>query len=418
MRDSFATMWDQLAPIGLLEDGGYGRYALTGVDAELREWFVAQAQARGLDVVDDRAGNTWAWWGDPDAAVSAGRPGVVMGSHLDSVRSGGAFDGPLGVVSALAVLDRLQAAAARATPSPTAAGPALPTPPRPVGVVVMAEEEGARFGVACAGSRLLTGSLAGDRALGLRDDDGTTMAEALRHAGHPSRHLGADPEALRRVGTFVELHVEQGRGLVHLERAVAVGSGIWPHGRWRLELTGRADHAGTTALEDRDDPVLALAHAVLEARRAARAHACLATVGRLQVHPGSVNGIAARATAWLDARGPHESGVRDVVEAVGAVAGVTAVEESFTAATAFEASLAARAAGLLDDAPVLGTGAGHDAGVMAQAGVPSLMLFVRNPTGVSHSPAEHAEPADCAAGTDALATVVADLLPAEPEPMG
>ncbi len=404
MTDAFATMWEQLAPLGRLGDGGYGRYAWTGVDAQLRGWFVAQAQARGLDVERDRAGNLWAWWGDPDAAVRAGRPGVVMGSHLDSVRSGGAFDGPLGVVSALAVLDRLQASA----------GPADrgARPDRPVGVVVMADEEGARFGVACAGSRLLTGALDPDRARGLRDDDGTTQAEAAAASGVDVDHVGADPDALARVGAFVELHVEQGRGLVHLDRPVAVGSGIWPHGRWRVELEGRADHAGTTALEDRDDPVLALAHVVLATRRAAEDHGCLATVGRLQVHPGSVNGIAARTTAWLDARGPDEAALRRVVHAVAAAAGGPPVEESWTPATDLDDGLVRRAAALLGDAPVLGTGAGHDAGVLALAGVPSLMLFVRNPTGVSHSPAEHAEPDDCAAGVDALETVVRDLVAA------
>jgi N-carbamoyl-L-amino-acid hydrolase len=394
-------MWDQLHPLGRLSDGGYGRYAWTRVDAALREWFVGQAQARGLAVDQDRAGNLWAWWGEPDAAVRAGRPGVVMGSHLDSVRSGGAFDGPLGVVSALAVLDRLQAC--------DRAGPPGQVPARPVGVVVMAEEEGARFGVACAGSRLLTGALHPDRARGLRDDEGTTLAEAAAAAGTDVRHLGADPVALGRVGTFVELHVEQGRGLVHLDRAVAVGSGIWPHGRWRVDVAGRADHAGTTALPDRDDPVLALARVVLEARRAAEQHGCLATVGRLEVRPGSVNGIASRATAWLDARGPDETDVRRVVAAVAAAAGSAPVEESFTPATGFDEALVDRAALLLDGAPVLATGAGHDAGVLAGAGVPSLMLFVRNPTGVSHSPAEHAEADDCAAGVDALETVVRDL---------
>ena len=193
---------------------------------------------------------------------------------------------------------------------------------------------------------------------------------------------------------------------------MAVGSGIWPHGRWRVDLDGRADHAGTTALADRDDPVLALAHVVLAARHAAEEHGCLATVGRLQVHPGSVNGIAARATAWLDARGPAEAGLRRVVQAVAAAAGGPPVEESWTPATAFDDDLVRRAADVLGGAPVLGTGAGHDAGVLAQAGVPSLMLFVRNPTGVSHSPAEHAEPDDCAAGVDALEAVVRDLLAA------
>ena len=106
---TFDGMWSAIEPVGRhAETGGYRRYAWTRDDATMREWFAGEAAARGLDLVTDRAGNQWAWWGDPDAAVVAGRLGVVVGSHLDSVPDGGAFDGPLGVVSALAVIDVLR----------------------------------------------------------------------------------------------------------------------------------------------------------------------------------------------------------------------------------------------------------------------------------------------------------------------
>jgi len=393
-------MWTDLAPLGRLGDGGYDRFAWTRTDDVLRTWFTAQAASRGLDVEQDRAGNLWAWWGDPDAAVAAGTPGVVVGSHLDSVPSGGAFDGPLGVVSALAAVDALQARERE--------------PARPVGVLVSAEEEGARFGLACAGTRLLTGGLDPDRARSLRDRDGTTLAEAFGVSGHDPDSLGADPRALGRVGAFVELHVEQGRGLVHLERAVGVASSIWPHGRWRFDLTGRADHAGTTPLADRDDPVLRLAAVVVEARAAAVRHACLATVGKVDVRPNGVNAVASTATVWLDVRSGSAAAVQAVVADVSRVAGVAPRCESSTAATPFDPTMTARASDLLARAPVLSTGAGHDAGVLAAAGVPTTMLLVRNPTGVSHSPHEHAEREDCLAGVEALTTVLSDLLSERP----
>ncbi|TAM92817.1 MAG: allantoate amidohydrolase [Jatrophihabitans sp.] len=384
-------MWAALEPIGRhARTGGYRRYAWTGEDANLREWFAAEAQARGMELTLDRAGNQWAWWGDPDA-----EPGVVTGSHLDSVPDGGAFDGPLGVVSALAAVDALR-------------GQGF-VPSRPIGVVNFGDEEGARFGVACAGSRILTGALAADRAAGLRDGDGVTMAEAVRAAGLDPERLGRDEEALRRVSSFVELHVEQGRALVDLGRAVAVGSSIWPHGRWRLDLNGEANHAGTTRLADRDDPMLRLAEVVLAARREAGAHDCVATVGKVRVEPNGVNAIPSAVSAWLDARGPRERAVRAVAAAVGAAGGGTITEESFTADTAFDAALVTRLAAILDGAPVLGTGAGHDAGILAAAGVPAAMLFVRNPTGVSHSPAEYAEPQDCLAGVSALTAALVEL---------
>jgi beta-ureidopropionase / N-carbamoyl-L-amino-acid hydrolase len=383
----FDRMWADLAPVGR-DPGtrGYRRFAWTRTDATLREWFAGEASARGLEVTPDRAGNLWAWTGDPDA-----EPGLVLGSHLDSVPDGGAFDGPLGIVSAFAALDLLRGRGW--------------SPRRPVGVACFADEEGARFGVACAGSRLLTGVLDPDRARALTDDDGTTMAEALSAAGQDAAALGRDDEALRRVGTFLELHVEQGRAL---DAPVGVASSIWPHGRWRLDLRGRADHSGTTRLADRDDPMLALAAVVLEARAAAERRGALATVGKVRVEPNGVNAIPSAVTAWLDTRGPAEDAVRAVVADVGRAAGTQPVEESWTPSTDFDPPLRDRLAALLA-APVLPTGAGHDAGILSAAGIPAAMLFVRNPTGVSHSPAEHAEPADCSAGVAALTRAIEAL---------
>ena len=377
-----------LAHLGRARSGGYRRFAWTREDAELRDWFTGEAKARGLDVATDRAGNLVAWWGDPDADG----PGVVTGSHLDSVPDGGAFDGPLGVVSAFAALDALRADGFR--------------PAHPLGVACFGDEEGARFGVACAGSRILTGALAAERAAGLTDADGVPMAEAVARAGHAP--LEPDPEALRRIGTFVELHVEQGRALGELGRAVAVGTAIHPHGRWRLDLAGRADHAGTTRLVDRDDPMLTFARVVLAARAAAERHGAVATCGKVQVAPNGVNAIPSHVTAWLDARGEDAERVRAVVADVAEVGGAL-TEESWTDRTPFDPALGARLATLLDDAPLLATGAGHDAGVLAAVGVPTAMLYVRNPTGISHSPEEHAEDADCAAGIAALTAVLREL---------
>lgn len=393
----FDAMWSALAPVGRHPaTGGYRRYAWTRTDATLREWFRGEAEERGLDVVADRAGNLWAWTADPDA----GRPGLAMGSHLDSVPDGGAFDGPLGVVSAFAALDLVRARGL--------------SPRRPLGVVCFGDEEGARFGVACAGSRLLTGALDPDRARRLTDDDGTTLAEALSTAGRDPRSLGRDDEALRRIGTFVELHVEQGRGLGDGDAPVGTATAIRPHGRWRLDLPGRADHAGTTRLEDRRDPLLTLAAVVRAARDAAAAHGVLATVGKVLVTPNAVNAVPSAVTAWLDARGLPETAVRAVVAEVAASGGVDPVEESWTPATVFDPALrdvvAAAAGGDRGPAPLLATGAGHDAGILSAAGVPTAMLFVRNPTGVSHSPAEHAERADCLAGVEALARTVEALV--------
>ncbi|HEX6577045.1 MAG TPA: allantoate amidohydrolase [Jiangellaceae bacterium] len=404
---SFDALWESLLPIGREPStGGYRRSAWSAADLECRAWFVDAAVQRGLDVETDGNGNLWAWWGDPSAGDA-----VVVGSHLDSVPDGGAFDGPLGVVSAFAALDAVRERRFVAA--------------RPIAIAAFSDEEGARFGVACAGSRLLVGALDADRARALRDGDGTTMADAMRAAGHDPTRARVDPERLARIGHFVELHLEQGRarpvdvgastprnddphGLADLDAPVGVASTIWPHGRWRFEFAGRADHAGTTRLEDRDDPMLSYATAVLAARDAAMRHGVLATFGKVRVLPNGVNAIPSHVTAWLDARGADEARVRAVVSDLTG-AGTVVSEESWTPATDFDMPLRDRLGALLGGAPVLPTGAGHDAGILAAAGVPSAMLFVRNPSGVSHSPHEHADRDDCLAGVDAMARVVQDL---------
>src|SRR5215212_1182349 len=330
MTESFDALWSAIVEVGRSgTTGGYHRYALTEEDHLLREWFAGEDGARGLTLTEDRMGNQWTWWGDPDE-----RPGVV------------------------------------------------------------------------------TGALPAERALGLVDCDGVTVAEALRGAGRSPDMVGPDAETVRRVGSFVELHVEQGRGLVHLGQPVGIGTHIWPHGRWRLDFPGEANHAGTTAMADRRDAMIPLAEAVLTARQAGLAEGCVATVGRIDVRPSGVNAVPGATTAWLDARGAHEEALRRTVAAVIAVADTaegSVREESWTPVTRFDAKLIKRLQNVLPEAPQLGTGAGHDAGILANAQIPAAMIFVRNPTGISHSPAEFAERDDCTAGVEALAEVLRAL---------
>ncbi|NED57591.1 allantoate amidohydrolase [Micromonospora aurantiaca] len=393
LAERFRALWDEIAPVGRdAGSGGYLRYALTEPERTLRAWFREQADRRGMPVSQDGNGNLFAWWGDPAAGDA-----VLTGSHFDSVPHGGAYDGPLGIVSAFLAVDELRAAGV--------------TPDRPVVVAAFVEEEGARFGVPCLGSRLLTGEIDVDRAAGLRDQAGTTFAQALGE-----RPAGADPALLGRLAAFVELHVEQGRALVDLDAPVAVASAIWPHGRWRFDFTGEGNHAGTTRMADRRDPMLTYAFTVLAANKEARLRDAHATVGRVSVEPNATNAIPSRVTGWLDARAAEAETLYGLVEAVRTKAAdragrdgtaLTCTQESATPLVAFDHGLADRLAALLG-APVLPTGAGHDAGVLA-AHLPTAMLFVRNPTGVSHSPAEAATDADCAAGVAALARVLEEL---------
>lgn len=394
-------MWRELAPVGRsVTSGGYFRQPFTEAELELRTWFADQAAARGLDLRHDGFGNLIAWW-RPDGATG---PGLLTGSHLDSVLDGGAFDGPLGVVSALAALDLMRDR-----------GVALA---RPLGVAVFVEEEGSRFGRACLGSRLAMGAVDWATAGQLRDRAGITFEAALGEAGL----AGSAPPTTwsERPVAYVELHIEQGRRLADLGRPVAVATGIWPHGRYRFDFAGQANHAGTTRMEDRRDPMLTYAVTALAASKQARLAGARATFGRVDVQPNGTNAVPSHVTAWLDARAGTEATLTQLVGVVARQAeeradrdGTTlaVTTESVSGPVTFDPELARRVAAQPDgDWPSIPTQAGHDAGILAEAGIPTAMLFVRNPTGISHSPEEHADLADCLAGVEALATTLERLV--------
>lgn len=382
--------------------GGYSRPVFSTAETDLRGWFIEQAGRRGLDVSTDNNGIIWAWW---DTATGTRRDAVVTGSHLDSVPGGGEYDGPLGVASALVAVDILKSRGLR--------------PRKPLAIAVFPEEEGSRFGVACLGSRLLTGALDPNKARNLKDADGNTYADVAAANGQDPRFIGADHKTLQQLGMFVELHVEQGRGLADLRQPVAIGSSILGHGRWKLSVTGQGNHAGTTLMKNRRDPMIAAAKIMIGIRDTARNYKdARATVGRLQPVPGGTNVIASRVDLWIDLRHPRDEVTAALVESIHLNAQVIAAEEgctvgfgmeSLSPTVHFDTGLRDRLRTLLPDAPVLDTGAGHDAGVLA-GHIPTAMLFVRNPTGISHSPEELVEDADAEAGALALADTLAGLV--------
>jgi N-carbamoyl-L-amino-acid hydrolase len=386
---TFAGLWSEIAPIGRVSNG-YLRFALTEPELVLRDWFRNQAARRDMPVTDDGNGNLFAWWGDPWA-----QDAVLTGSHFDSVPHGGPYDGPLGIVSAFLAVDRLREIGHR--------------PERPVAIVAFVDEEGGRFGLPCLGSRLLTGAIDPKKAAELTDSDGVTFAEALGDV--PAGKL---PRLRKRINALVELHIEQGRAL---DVPVGVASAIWPHGRWRFDFTGHGDHAGTTRMADRRDPMLTFAYTVLAANKEARLSGAHATMARVEVEPNATNAIPSLVRGWLDARAADTATLDTLVEAVVKRANdragrdgteVLVTPESNSPEVTFDTVLAERLSHLLGDVPILPTSAGHDAGVLS-AHVPTAMLFVRNPTGISHSPAEHAEEEDCVAGIAALANVLRAL---------
>ncbi len=392
---TFESMWADIAPVGRSASSqGYFRQPYTSAEMEMRSWFTEECTRRGLDLEADGNGNLVAWWGQGDDAI-------LTGSHLDSVLDGGAYDGPLGVASSFAAVDVLRDRGF--------------TPSRPIAIGVFADEEGSRFGIGCLGSQLATGLVTSEDARTMRDRDGLLLEDVMVNAGlEPALGRSA---WLDRVGCYVELHVEQGRNLVDRDAAVGVASGIWPHGRWRFDFDGEANHAGATRMADRRDPMLTFAMTALAADEEARRSGQRATFGRIQATPNGTNAVPSRVAAWLDARCENDALLTELVTTLEKRAteragidrtSVAVTEESLSASVDFDPALAARIAAP-GGWPIIPTQAGHDAGILSTAGIPTAMLFVRNPTGISHSPDEHAGMADCVAGVEALADTLAEL---------
>jgi N-carbamoyl-L-amino-acid hydrolase len=365
-----------------------------GEDAA-RDWFRSTATALGLEVIQDPASNLWAV--EPGGA---GGPFDAVGSHLDSVADGGAFDGALGVVAGLVAVE----AARRAGGAP-----------RPLAVGAMVDEEGPRFGAAIFGSRALGDELDVDEILARTDSEGNVLRDLAARRGVTAAGVRAAPAFLPRVASWLEVHVEQGRRLVDVPAPLGIATSLAARERWRCTLRGVSDHAGTAAMAGRRDALVPAARAVLAAHDLALAEpGAVATVGRISALPGSTNQVPGEARLSLDVRAPAQASLERVREGVRAAAQADGVEaewlcESADPGCVFDSGLrdalhdAARAERL--EAIEMAAYAGHDAGVLARH-LPAAMLFVRNPTGISHNPAESASEEDCLAACAVLARVL------------
>jgi beta-ureidopropionase / N-carbamoyl-L-amino-acid hydrolase len=368
-----------LDPIGRRADG-FHRLAWTAEDEQAGRWFAEQAAELGLRVERDAAGNRWAlpdapppWWG--------------VGSHLDTVAGGGRYDGALGVACAFEI--------ARAS--------ALP-----VAVLSFADEEGARFNTPTFGSRALVGRLDVGEVLERAGTDGVTLREAMAAAVLDPEGLASAPDALGRLRGFLEIHIDQSRELAAAGAPAGVVSALAGRMRVAVELQGEADHAGTTRRSERRDALAAAARLVVAAEEVAPADpAFVVTPTRILAAPNALTTIAGTVRLWLDARAPRIEAVdawrHRLEEEAAAIARDRRVEiglatSSRSPGVAFDAGVQA-ALGGTDDLPHVVCFAGHDAGVLAER-VPAGMVLVRNPTGVSHHPAEHVELEDAAVAAD------------------
>jgi beta-ureidopropionase / N-carbamoyl-L-amino-acid hydrolase len=389
VADDLAALMADLVPIGRDETGATTRLAWTREDEEAAAWFARRAAAIGRRMERDPAGNLWAC---PDAPP----PWWAAGSHLDSVRDGGRFDGALGVAAAFAVAQRSSV---------------------PLAVISFADEEGARFNTPTFGSRALTGRLDVDDALVRVDEHGVTLGDAMAAAGVEPERLRDTPAWLDRLRGFLELHVDQSRDVAAAGAPAGVVTRLAARLRLQVELAGRADHAGTTPRAERHDALAAAARVIVRADgEAAQRLGMVFTAARIEVEPNAPTTVPAHARLWLDARAPEAEAVESWREAVAAEAARVADEAgvhldlrtaAWSPGTAFPDDVrAALLRGLPPGAPRLVCYAGHDAGVIASHR-PAGMVLVRNETGISHAPEEEVSLDDAAVAANALLEALA-----------
>lgn len=397
---------EALAAIGDTGDGGNCRLALTDDDAGGRELVVGWMRDLGLDVRVDRIGNVVATraGADGDTAHAALAP-VMTGSHIDTVRTGGRYDGTLGVLAGLEVVRALDDAGARTR--------------RPLAVAFFTDEEGSRFAPDMLGSLVYAGGMPLEDALDLVAIDGAVVGDELERIGWAGDAAvpGPAPHA------YVELHIEQGPVLEEAGVTIGAVTGVQGISWQELTLTGQANHAGTTPMRLRRDPAYVAAEVTTFVRRLATelgGHQ-VGTVGRLDLHPDLVNVVAARASLTVDLRNTDEAALaeaeRRVREHVSDVARAEGCEAAWRRLARFEPvafdpaviDLVETTADHLGHSVMrLPSGAGHDAQMLARV-CPTGMVFVPSRGGVSHNPTEFTEPHHLAAGAQVLAEVLAEL---------
>jgi allantoate deiminase len=393
-RDSVAASLDELARIGRRPDGGVTRVAWSPELFAAYDWVGGRMRELGLEVEIDAAGNLLGRWN-----VGQGRP-VLVGSHLDTVPAGGAFDGALGVVAAVHAVRLMQEERF--------------TPERPLWIAAFMDEEGARFNAALFGSRAFVGedvAAAGNRV----DALGVTLRDAMAAAGYELDHVGT-AHRVAEVGAYVELHIEQGPVLEANGVDIGVVTSIVGLRGYRVRLRGEANHAGTTPMELRRDAFAGAARIALALREEARARqAVTANVGKIAVEPGGANVVPGLADFTIDVRAASAARLAEIERVVDETVGRIAREEGLEVELAqtfalepleLDAGLVAvieqAAAGEGASALRLPSGAGHDAMVVGRH-VPAGMLFVPSRRGVSHSPDEYSSPAQVELGTRVLA---------------
>jgi len=386
-----------LGECGALEGGGVCRLAATAEDKAGRDFVVARMKALGLDISVDAIGNVTGVYAGEEAL-----PMVMMGSHIDTVGTGGLYDGNYGVMAGLEVIATLQEAGLRAR--------------RPLAVTFFTNEEGVRFQPDMMGSVVFAGEYPLEAALAAKDREGITLDEALRAIGYRGERRPGDMS----VDSYVELHIEQGPILDKEGTDIGVVTGVQGISWQELTLTGVSNHAGTTPMSMRHDAGLAAAKIAVFARELALnlGGDQVATVGHISVKPNLINVIPNQVVMSVDLRNTDNAVLKLAEQQLADFIATTAQDEGvkitsrslvrfnpvfFADDIVNAVEDEAKRQGL--SARRLPSGAGHDAQFMASV-CPAGMIFVPCVDGISHNVNEHSDPKDLIAGANVLLQVV------------
>ena len=398
--DRLVGRLEALGRIGDTGDGGNCRLALTDEDRDGRDMVVRWMRDLGLSVTVDVLGNVVAVYpGEIDG------PPVMTGSHIDTVRTGGRYDGNLGVLAGLEVIETLSAAGVRLR--------------RPLAVAFFTDEEGSRFPPDMLGSLTFVGGMSVEEALDVTDSDGVSVGAELDRIGY----MGVAPCPAPAPFAFVELHIEQGPVLEQEGITIGAVTGVQGISWSEVNIDGQSNHAGTTPMGMRHDAGYAAARVAVTAREIATdiGGYQVATVGVVDLYPDLVNVVAGRARLCVDMRNIHEQELqqaeREMAAGIEEIAAGEGVRISTRSLARFEPVIfdlpvvdlvEATARRLGHSVKRLPSGAGHDAQMLARV-CPTGMVFVPSHKGLSHNPGEYTAPADLAAGADVLLQVMIEL---------
>jgi N-carbamoyl-L-amino-acid hydrolase len=389
----------ELARLGAIPGTqGCSRLALTDDDRAGRDLVVTWMRDLGLDITTDGIGNVVGVM--PDAA---GQPPVMTGSHIDTVATGGRYDGNLGVLAGLEVIETVQTAGLELQ--------------RPLAVAFFTDEEGARFPPDMLGSLVYVGGMPLEEAHDIRGIDGAVVGDELSRIGYlgPAPCPGPAPHA------FVELHNAQGPVLEAEGYRIGAVTGVQGISWTELTITGQSNHAGTTPMSMRHDAGLVAARITTFVRDLTTELGQVGTVGKLDLAPDLINVVAASATMTVDLLNTDDAVLSEAARWLAAYADDVASAEGVTVATRRIARFAPvdfdeRVVSLVEKTALdhghptqrIPSGAGHDAQMLARV-CPTGMVFVPSVNGLSHNPAEHTEPADLEAGANVLLHVMLEL---------